>query len=294
MNVTTALTKISYALRGIDDDAPTFGSDEANYWLSVLNDKKDELFGDPNQPWSASFKATSPNEPGTVATTGTTTLTGTDTNFTDYRVGDTILVSGETARTIDAITSDTELTVTVAFSNTASSLNFTHTTIIEAGVQSYNLHRSFISPSDSVTVVDSNSQTRYYNFIRPGQRSQSSRGVYISGQNPAVVTFNTTIQAGEDIVGGTLETPGFYLPEDMTLATDVLPFPDPNWGVMATAAEVAFNDIIYEDKAADIQVKANNLMKNMAAVNRKGTFAMPRTVQYNVKSKILDPSNVEN
>jgi len=69
---------------------------------------------------------------GTVATAGTKTLTGTDSNFTDYAVGDTITVSGETVRTIETLTNDTLLTVTVAFSNTDSELTY----IMHAGIPS--------------------------------------------------------------------------------------------------------------------------------------------------------------
>jgi len=62
---------------------------------------------------------------GTVATSGTTTLTGTGTQFTNtFKVGDTITVSGETVRTIATISSDTSLTVTVAFATSASSLSY--------------------------------------------------------------------------------------------------------------------------------------------------------------------------
>jgi len=67
---------------------------------------------------------------GTVATDGTTALVGTDTNFTDYAVGDTITVAGETIRTINSITNDTELTVSVAFANTDSELTY----IMHAGI----------------------------------------------------------------------------------------------------------------------------------------------------------------
>ena len=64
---------------------------------------------------------------GTVATTGTTTLTGTDTTFTrSFVIGDTISVSGETDRIVGSITSDTELIATVAFTNTDSGLAYTH------------------------------------------------------------------------------------------------------------------------------------------------------------------------
>jgi hypothetical protein len=63
---------------------------------------------------------------GTVATNGTITLTGTSTTFINtFKVGDTITVSGETVRTIATIASNTSLTVTVAFSTTASALTYT-------------------------------------------------------------------------------------------------------------------------------------------------------------------------
>jgi hypothetical protein len=62
---------------------------------------------------------------GLVSTAGTTTLTGVDTNFADYIVGDTITVEGETVRTIATITNDTLLTVSLAFTNTANGLEYT-------------------------------------------------------------------------------------------------------------------------------------------------------------------------
>ena len=55
---------------------------------------------------------------GTVTTAGTTALVGADSNFTDFVVGDTITVAGETTRTIATLTDDTHLTVTSAFSTT--------------------------------------------------------------------------------------------------------------------------------------------------------------------------------
>lgn len=64
---------------------------------------------------------------GTVATNGNTTLAGTSTTFErSFVVGDTISVAGETDRVVATIASDTSLTVTVAFSTTASGLAYTH------------------------------------------------------------------------------------------------------------------------------------------------------------------------
>ena len=61
---------------------------------------------------------------GTVATAGTTALVGTGTHFTDWNVGTTIVVDGETSRTINGITDATHATVSVAFSNTASGIGY--------------------------------------------------------------------------------------------------------------------------------------------------------------------------
>jgi hypothetical protein len=64
---------------------------------------------------------------GTLETAGSTTLLGTDTVFTrSFVVGDTITVQGETDRIVATIVSDVSLTVTVAFSTTASGLTYTH------------------------------------------------------------------------------------------------------------------------------------------------------------------------
>lgn len=64
-------------------------------------------------------------KPGTVATGGSTTLTGTGTTFlTTYKPGNIICVAGETRRTIVSIASNTSLTVSVAFVTTASTLAY--------------------------------------------------------------------------------------------------------------------------------------------------------------------------
>ena len=61
---------------------------------------------------------------GTVTTAGTKSLIGSASQFTLYSVGMNILVSGETNRVIETITDDTHLTVTSAFTTSASSLSY--------------------------------------------------------------------------------------------------------------------------------------------------------------------------
>ena len=293
MTLAQFLTKVKYALRGTDADVPTLGDDDADQWVDTLNRKKDELYEDVTKQWSTAYKASSPNETGTVATTGTTTLTGTNTFFTDYDVGDQITVSGETVRTINAITSNTVLTVSVAFSNTATAKTFTRAMIIDSADLTYNLHRSFLSPSDRLFILHTSGAKSYLDVVKPQERDYTNRQVHISGQNPQVLTFTESIVSTESIVGGTLFIPGFYMPDDVAAATDILPLPDPNWGVMSVAAEIAFNDIVYENKEESLNIKANNLYDQMIAKNRRGTYANPGKVPYDMaRSRIRSPERI--
>jgi hypothetical protein len=61
---------------------------------------------------------------GTVTTNGTTALVGADTTFLDYLVGWRIRVYGERWRTIATIPTETGLTVSSAFTTSASGLTY--------------------------------------------------------------------------------------------------------------------------------------------------------------------------
>lgn len=286
MTLGEGIKRINYSLRGTDDDFPASGTDEYTYWLSLVNQKKDELYEDVGRQWSFIYKATAPEEPGTVSTTGTTTLTGTNTFFTDYKVGDQITVDGETARTIDTIVSDTSLTVTSAFANTASGKTFTRTIIIDEDVEIYSVHRGLLVPSDRVYVQSGDNKV-YLDLIHPQERNYSTQQVHLSGGNPQVITFTNDIELTDQMVGGNLVIPGYYMPHNLTSDSDLLPIPDPNWIVKAVASEIAFADIVYEDRAEALNTRANALWKAMVTKNRKGVYGQPRKTPYNVK-RIVD------
>jgi hypothetical protein len=283
MTLSQAIARISYALRATDDEAPVASTDEYIFWVNTLNRKKDELFQDVGKQWSFIYKNEAPNEVGTVATTGTTTLTGTGTFFTDYKSGDQILVDGETVRTIDVITSDTVLTVTVAFSNTASAKTFTRSIIIDDTVESYHVHRSLLGLSDKVYVLDTNGVKHFLDLVHPQENNYSTQQAYLSGGNPQLLSFTQDIEAGDPLDGGTLVMPGYYMPADVSEETDLLPVPDPNWLVMSTASEIAFTDIVYEDRAEALNSRANALWKAMIATNRRATYGDTRKTPYSVK-----------
>ena len=261
------ITDIYYAYRGKGaSKVPVFGSEKSNTALAIANRKKNEWARDSNQTWVSMFKSdiTAVDQPGTVATTATTALVGTGTYFTDFAVGDTITVSGETVRTIAAITDDTNLTVTAAFSNTASGKTFKRRPIIATGVQEYALHRSFFIPSDTATVTTT-IQDIVLNFSKPQERTFSD--LYISGRAPKMLTFYNDIESGSQLVGGELKVPGYYTPDDMVLATDEVPVDDPTWLVYATAAELARNDAAKDDQFANLVGMANDLYRKMIDAN---------------------------
>lgn len=216
MTVSEFLTATNYALRGIEDDAPTFGDDEANYWIATLNRKKNELYNNSKVLWDATWSVQS----------------------------------------LGSISADP--------------------------APSYQCASSLIAPSDQAYAIDTNSQVVYFDFVRPKERPTNGRKVYIAGMNPKVLYFTNEIEATEDIVGGTLHLPGYYMPDDVELEADDLPLPDPYWGVMAVAAEVATGDITYEDRAEDLNAKANNLFTQMVRNNRRSPYGNPSVTPTNV------------
>lgn len=212
MTVTTLIQRINYALRGIDDEAPAEGSEEADYWLSVANQKKDEWAKDPNEAWRSLFEVREASD-----------------------------------------------------------------STIASGTQEYELDDDFLRPSDSVYVTVGN-DTHEFNLVIPELRDETPLSVYLIGHNPQKLVFNDEISATDAIVGGTLFVPGYFLPADMTAYTDNVPVDDPNWLALATAAEIAFSDVSYEDKSADINAKANALYTQMKTTNKRGTATNLRKV----------------
>lgn len=269
------------AYRGKPDArTPVWGSDKANVALAIANRKITEWATDPRNKWASLFETSSQNEPGTVATTGTTALTGTDTYFTDYNVGDKITVDGETVRTIDTIVSDTSLTVTVAFSNTASGVTFTKTTIVDETIFGYNLHRNFFASSDYARVTKTDNSIIDYPIAKVTQRGLLEQSLYVHGLNPRKITFAQTMDSSID--GATLSVPGYYIPDSLVNQTDVVPVDDPLWLVYITASELARNDAAKDDQFATLVGMANERYLMMSNNNNDTGFLQPNNVVNNM------------
>ena len=146
---------------------------------------------------------------GTVTTNGTVNLTGVGTTFTDtFRVGDTITVAGETVRTIATIPSDTSLTVTVAFSTTASGLAYTLTggnalTVAGNGTVTVSRGQLVVTPNASTLAgIHLNSDTASavggiaFGTARDTTLVRASAGVL----STEALTISNTLTLGSDLI----------------------------------------------------------------------------------------------
>lgn len=153
---------------------------------------------------------------------------------------------------------------------------------ISVGTQDYDFDSDISVPADSVVVTTTTNQNIEYTICKPQERKRFLRAVYISGRDPQVLTFQDTIKANDQIVGGTIKVAGYWVPDDLTGVNDTIPVDDPYWLVYAVASELAFNDLTYSDKAPDLNAKANNLYSGMVSDNRRGTNNNPRMARTNV------------
>ena len=213
MLVSTLFDEINQNYRGSDDVAPTEGTTDADSWLIVINQKKDQWATDPFESWSSLFV-------------------------------------------------ERNLSATVV-----------------AGDDTYALDTDFIRVSDRIYVTDTSGNKHHFLVIAPEERDIKD-GVYIVGHT---LYFNGNTPTGTALAGGTITVPGYYLPDDLTAFSDTVPVDDPHWLAKEVAAQLAFNDVSYEDKAPDIQGQANDLYIKMKQANRDSNALSMRTIPTNVQ-----------
>lgn len=155
--------------------------------------------------------------------------------------------------------------------------------ITVSGALSFPLPAGFLDVAEGCYSLDANNARRYFNIIKP-QEQTAQQAVFVAGMNPQTLYFSKAITAQDNFVGATLYLPAYVIPADIAGVTgnEVVVVDDVDWLAMATAAELAFNDITYESKAPDLNAKANDLYKKMLNVNRRGTPTHPRKSRYNV------------
>ncbi len=148
-------------------------------------------------------------------------------------------------------------------------------TVSASETPSFDLDDNFLGASDDCYIIDKASSRHDFTIIQPQEKSYLKQQVYIAGVNPQTLYFSQPITTSSTYIGGTLYLPAYVLPDDLT-SNSTIDVDDPDWLVTATAAKIAFNDVTYESKAADLNAEANSLYKVMLANNRRGTYGNPR------------------
>jgi hypothetical protein len=148
---------------------------------------------------------------------------------------------------------------------------------VVAGTQTYTLDSDILQPSDKVIVTTTDDEEIEYKLSEPQERLNGT--CYIVGRN---LTFVDDIEAGDEIVGGTISLGAYYLPADLADGADTIPVDDAYWLVNTVAATLAFNDLTYESKAPALNAAANSLYSQMISNNRRGSYGSPRKVPTSV------------
>lgn len=159
-------------------------------------------------------------------------------------------------------------------------------TIIAATIPTFDIDPTYLGMSDVAYIIDPDGKYHEYDITDPQSRDPRCRQVYIAGQNPKKLYFTNPIAANEVIIGGELFLPGYYLPADAVNDASVVLLPDSNWGAMKMAAELAFNDLTYEDKAPDLNAKAENMYRMMSNRNRMRGAKNPNRVKSRTRNRI--------
>lgn len=161
-------------------------------------------------------------------------------------------------------------------------------TVSANATPSFDLDDTYIGAASAPYVVDSEDRRHELSLIQPQEAEGQSMAVYVAGIDPQVLYFANEITATENIVGGTLYLPAYSMPDDIstTSATATIVVEDADWLVAATAAEIAFNDLTYEDKAEGLNAKANSLYQQMTRTNRRGVSGSPRRSRYEMTNRL--------
>lgn len=161
-------------------------------------------------------------------------------------------------------------------------------TVSASAAPSFDLDDNFIAPAESCYVIDSSGSRHDFKVIKPQQREPQTQSVFIAGQDPQTLFFSSAITSTQNYIGGKLFLPAYVMPDDMSTASGsaTVVVDDPDWLVIATAAKLAFGDITYEDKVADLNAEANALYNVMIKNNRRGSYGNTRTTPTMTRTRL--------
>jgi hypothetical protein len=148
--------------------------------------------------------------------------------------------------------------------------------------RTYGLGNEVWSLSDYVYIDKLNGGTARFEIVDPQQREDVDNAVYISGENPQVMTFTGSGSMADDLVGGTIRAGCFIKPKPLTIPAQYVPVLRPMWLVYVTAATLSRNDNAKEHQYANLVGLANDEWGKMVSANRQTLPGQSRRVRHTV------------
>jgi hypothetical protein len=168
---------------------------------------------------------------------------------------------------------------------------------IIASQQAYDLDSDVFYLSDFVYVLRTDGNTDRFQVVHPESRNKQFSPVgqigsdngdpitYLTGSNQGgdsnlTLNFQTPFSEMPGDVGGTIQVGCYAQPDDMLSPGDTVPVNDPEWLVMALAAEMARNDPSKQDQYPDILAQATDLYGKMVLDNQGNSYQQPSGPAY--------------
>lgn len=157
---------------------------------------------------------------------------------------------------------------------------------IDDQTTTYDLDGDFFQPSDYARIVKTDGSVYEYPITQAQKRNDYDQAIYIHGSKPKQITFAQTIDSGLD--GATIYVPGYYLPADITSASQFIVVDEPNWLVYITASELARNDASKDDQYVNLVNQANDIYRKMSDSNRDSGYKQLSMITQNMPAIGVD------
>lgn len=139
------------------------------------------------------------------------------------------------------------------------------------------IHTVSDTPDDTIDIANLDGTTSKYQTVSANKLKTypDSVGKYCS-QVGRTLRFNKTFSATDKEFGGTINVPSYLYPDHLVNNSDTVPVDDPQWLVLATAAEYVRNDLLKQNQYPNLINEANDRMEAMKLVNDEQVESVSR------------------
>lgn len=130
------------------------------------------------------------------------------------------------------------------------------------------IHTVSDTSGDTIDILNLDGTTSNYQTVSANQLKlyPDTAGKYCS-QVGRTLRFNKPFVSTDKEFGGTINVPVYLYPDHLVNDTDTVPVDDPQWLVLATAAEYVRNDLLKQNQYPNLINEANDRMDAMKLVN---------------------------